>query len=98
MADDDRNERLKWSKRAEYEARKELSMIATKQCDSLLKAFSDCAQEQGLLVVLRCRQQNRAMNECLHQYTNEKAFEDYKRQRSSAVLLQQENAAAARSA
>lgn len=83
---DARDSRLKWSKRAEYELKKELSAIAVKKCDSFLNAFSLCAQEQNLMVVFKCREQNRAMNACLAQYTNDQAFEDYKLQRSKELL------------
>lgn len=91
ISDDARDSRLKWSKRAEYEVRKELSMIATKKCDSFLKAFSECAKEQNLMVVFNCRKHNREMNECLHQYTNDEAFEAYKLKRSQELLDQMNN-------
>ncbi|KAJ8600686.1 hypothetical protein CTAYLR_008315 [Chrysophaeum taylorii] len=81
----DRDARLQWSKRAEYEARKELSAIALKKCDSHLKAFSDCAKANNLLVVFQCRKENREMNACLHQYTNDDAFEAYKIKRSAEL-------------
>lgn len=82
ISDPGRDGRLSWSKRAEYEARKELSAIATKKCDATLAAFSQCAKEQNLWVVFNCREENRKMNACLSQYTNEVAFEEYKLQRA----------------
>ena len=95
ISDPGRDSRLTWSKRAEYEARKELSAIATKKSDAYLAAFSNCAKEQNLLVVFNCREENRAMNACLSQYTNETAFEEYKLRRSMEL---DKKAAAARAA
>ena len=69
-------------------ARKELSAIATKKCDAHLAAFSRCAQEQNLMVVFNCREENRKMNACLSQYTNEAAFEEYKLRRSIELAKQ----------
>ena len=78
VSDPGRDGRLTWSKYAEHEARKELSAIAIRKCDAHLAAFSRCAREQNLLVVFNCRAENRRMNDCLHRYTNETAFEEYK--------------------
>lgn len=89
ISDQGRDDRLKWSKRAEYEARKELSMIATKKCDKYLKAFAECAKANGLMVIFNCRQQNREMNACLAQFTNEEAFEQYKIKRSQELLARE---------
>ena len=88
ISDPGRDSRLTWSKHAEYEARKELSAIATKKCDAHLAAFSRCAQEQNLMVVFNCREENRKMNACLSQYTNEAAFEEYKLRRSIELAKQ----------
>lgn len=88
ISDPGRDGRLSWSKRAEYEARKELSAIATKKCDSTLGAFARCAEANGLMVVFNCREENRVMNACLNQYTNEAAFEAYKVRRATELDAQ----------
>mmetsp|Transcript_6734 Transcript_6734/g.19867 ORF Transcript_6734/g.19867 Transcript_6734/m.19867 type:complete len:97 (+) Transcript_6734:262-552(+) len=88
VSDPGRDGRLKWSKYAEHEARKELSAVAIKKCDEFLAAFSACARRENLMVVFNCRAENRAMNECLHQYTNETAFETYKLERSAELERQ----------
>ena len=85
VSDPGRDGRLTWSKYAEHEARKELSAIAIRKCDAHLAAFSRCAREQNLLVVFNCRAENRRMNDCLHRYTNETAFEDYKLRRGKEL-------------
>ena len=50
-------------------------------CKDTLKAFADCAKEKGLMVVVACRKQNTAMNKCLQSYTNEDAFQEWKKSR-----------------
>ena len=50
-------------------------------CEDKLKAFADCAKEKGLMVVVSCRKQNTAMNKCLQSYTNEDAFQEWKKSR-----------------
>ena len=50
-------------------------------CKDKLKAFADCAKEKGLMVVVSCRKQNTAMNKCLQSYTNEDAFQEWKKSR-----------------
>jgi COX assembly protein 1 len=57
----------------------ELNQIARKKCDDDIKAFAKCAEVNGLMVVFRCREHNNAMNNCLHQYTNEAAFDAFRR-------------------
>ena len=48
----------------------ELNKVARKQCHDMMAQFAECAKANGLMVVFRCRLQNRAMNECLHAWTN----------------------------
>jgi hypothetical protein len=56
----DQASRLQFSNYAEIELRKELGAIARSKCDSYLAAFSACAKENGLMVVINCRAQNKA--------------------------------------
>ena len=42
-------------------------------------AFAKCAKEQGWMVVFRCREENRKLNKCLEQYTNEEKREEWLR-------------------
>ena len=50
-------------------------------CKDKMKAFADCAKEKGLMVVVACRKQNTAMNKCLSSFTNEEAFQEWKKTR-----------------
>lgn len=53
-----------------------------------IREFIKCGQEHSLLVVLRCRAQRDAMNECLRREAGEKnwgAFKDAKLQEASEL-------------
>ena len=59
--------------------RKEFLALARKKCDASIRTFLACSKEQGLMVVFRCRDENRAMNACLGQYTKDDAlFREYR--------------------
>jgi Cytochrome c oxidase biogenesis protein Cmc1 like len=85
VKDGGRSDRLAWSKRAELRLREELKEIALKRCDAELSAFAECARAKGLMVVFSCRGQNKAMNACLNQYTNEQSFQQYKQTREEEL-------------
>eukprot|EP00520_Triparma_pacifica_P008056 CAMPEP_0118661512 /NCGR_PEP_ID=MMETSP0785-20121206/16320_1 /TAXON_ID=91992 /ORGANISM="Bolidomonas pacifica, Strain CCMP 1866" /LENGTH=77 /DNA_ID=CAMNT_0006554959 /DNA_START=134 /DNA_END=367 /DNA_ORIENTATION=- len=70
---------------AEHTLRKELNAIAINNCKDKAQAFGDCAKEQGILVVFRCRSQNNALNACLSSYTNPEAFEKFKAKRALEI-------------
>ena len=52
---------------------------ALELCRPKLKAFADCAKANNLFVVVACRKQNKEMNDCLSEYTNDEAFEQWKK-------------------
>ncbi|CAK4702728.1 hypothetical protein LEN26_009033 [Aphanomyces euteiches] len=70
-----RSERLQWSNQAENKLKQELNAIALQKCREYTSAFVECSKENGMMVVFKCREQNRVLNECLHQYTNKEALE-----------------------
>ena len=82
-----RNERLtnKGSLQLEKNLSEELQRIALKACDHKVRAFAECAKAQGMLVVFKCRGENREMNECCRQYTNPEAFAAYKVKRMAEL-------------
>ncbi len=83
--DTGRDGRLSISNQAEYALRKELNRIALKACNPVVKKFVDCSKREGFFVVFNCRAENREQNECLKQYTNDKAFEEYKAKRAAEL-------------
>eukprot|EP00938_MAST-03A_sp_MAST-3A-sp1_P000166 g166.t1 len=56
-----------------------LYRFALKKCDDKAAAFAKCAKEQGWMVVFKCRDENRALNKCLEQYTNKEKREEWLR-------------------
>lgn len=75
---DARNGRLvKMRKVNEEVLRKKLQNEAKELCADSFIAFGKCAQEQNLMVVFACRQQNREMSDCLERHCNEAEFEKY---------------------
>lgn len=66
--------------------RQELNDIAIKKCADVTAKFGQCARENGLMVVIKCRDHNKAMNDCLHQYTNPEQFELYRLKREQDML------------
>lgn len=57
--------------------RKKLQNEGRDKCDEFFKAFGKCAKEQGMMVVINCRKENRAMSDCMERTCNEKEFEKY---------------------
>ncbi|TMW56918.1 hypothetical protein Poli38472_002843 [Pythium oligandrum] len=80
-----RSSRLSWSNQAEHKLRQELNDIAIAKCRDTTEKFAVCARESGLMVIFRCREQNKAMNDCLHQYTNDEQFRVYKEKREKEI-------------
>ncbi|ETI47379.1 hypothetical protein F441_08371 [Phytophthora nicotianae CJ01A1] len=81
-----RSSRLSWSNQAEHKLKQELSDIAIAKCRSVSEKFAECAKANGLMVAFKCRDHNKALNACLHQYTNDEQFEIYRKRREKEML------------
>jgi len=57
--------------------RRAMRAEAQKKCDSKVKAFGECARQQGLMVVINCREQNKAMSSCMDEHYNEEIFRKF---------------------
>ena len=84
--DSSRQSRLHWTNQAEHALRKELNDIALQQCRDKVETFVKCSKASGLLVVFKCRAENETMNACLQEYTNETAFEEYRKKRQDHIV------------
>jgi hypothetical protein len=62
LKNDARDARLSIRKSSEEKYRKELLEIARTKCSDHSKAFRDCSVREGLLVVIKCREECRASN------------------------------------
>ena len=72
--------------RAPQKLREELHEIALAKCDSVIREFVDCSKEAGILVVFKCREQNKGMNACLTSFKNAEAFERYRNIRENELV------------
>ncbi|KAL7547524.1 hypothetical protein ACHAWF_010811 [Thalassiosira exigua] len=77
VKDDGREARLSFRRFAEHRMKREFKEAAIKKCDGHLKNFGQCAQESGLLVVFKCRDLNRKINECMAENNSPEKFEKY---------------------
>ncbi|RLN62765.1 hypothetical protein BBJ29_006165 [Phytophthora kernoviae] len=76
-----RSSRLSWSNQAEH-----LSDIAIAKCRDISSKFAECAKANGLMVAFKCRQHNKDLNACLHQYTSAEQFDIYRQKREKEML------------
>mmetsp|Transcript_37045 Transcript_37045/g.66688 ORF Transcript_37045/g.66688 Transcript_37045/m.66688 type:complete len:111 (+) Transcript_37045:247-579(+) len=77
IKDDGRDSRLSFRKFAEHKMKREFKEAAIKKCEGTMKDFGKCAQENGLLVVFKCRDFNRKINECMVEHNSTEKFDQY---------------------
>jgi hypothetical protein len=75
-----RESRLSFRKFAEHQLRQDFKQDAIEKCHEPIREFAECAQETGLLVVVKCRHKMKAVNECMAIYNSNEAFEKYKKE------------------
>lgn len=80
IKDEGRESRLSFRRFAEHKMKREFKEAAIKTCDPHLKAFGQCAQENGLMVVFRCRELNKKINDCMMEHNSEEKFQAYLRE------------------
>ncbi|KAL7452706.1 hypothetical protein ACHAWC_004426 [Mediolabrus comicus] len=77
VKDDGRDARLSFRRFAEHKMKREFKEAAIKICEDHLKNFGQCAQENGLLVVFKCRELNKKINECMHEHNSPEKFQEF---------------------
>ena len=77
IKDDGRDARLSFRNFAEHKMKREFKEEAIKKCEVHLKNFGQCAQESGLMVVFKCRDLNKKINECMHEHNSPEKFQAY---------------------
>ena len=75
--DDGRSARLSFRNFAEHGMRREFKDKALQTCSSYVKAFAECAEEKGLLVVWSCRGAIGELYECMAEHNSHEAFAKY---------------------
>jgi Cytochrome c oxidase biogenesis protein Cmc1 like. len=81
-----RDGRLSFRKFGEHQLRREFKDMAIEKCKEHIHAFGKCAQEQGLMVVFKCRQFNRDLNACMAIHNSNEAFEEYKKKNEDGLM------------
>mmetsp|Transcript_15490 Transcript_15490/g.27525 ORF Transcript_15490/g.27525 Transcript_15490/m.27525 type:complete len:108 (-) Transcript_15490:40-363(-) len=81
MADaktEDQPEPKRWSLAADEKLKKMFLADARKKCDHKVKEFVACSKEHGLLVFLKCHDENKAMNDCVKELTSDEQFAEFR--------------------
>lgn len=85
---DDHNKPKLWSKAAEEKLKKEFLKLAREKCKESMTDFAACAKEAGFMVTFRCRDKLNMANECLHQYTTDEQYAEFRRQKIDEWVAQ----------
>jgi len=85
IKDEGRDSRLSFRRFAEHKMKREFKEEAIKKCEGHLKNFGQCAQDNGLLVVFKCRGLNKKINECMAEHNSPQAFEQYLKDNEAEV-------------
>lgn len=80
VKDTGREGRLSFRNFAEHQLRNEFKREAMQKCDVQLRAFSECGKAEGLMVVFRCREFKKAVDECMAVYNSSERFELFKQE------------------
>jgi COX assembly protein 1 len=78
MKDMGRETRLSFRNFAEHQLRREFKDEAMEKCDLQIRTFAECGQQEGIMVVFRCREFQKDITECMTVYNSPEAFEAYK--------------------
>ena len=77
IKDEGRDSRLSFRQFAEHKMRREFKDVAIEKCRDHMRNFGQCAQDNGLLVVFKCRDLNRKINDCMMEHNSPERFEEY---------------------
>lgn len=80
-----RESRLSFRNLAEHQLRRELREVAMEICKPQIGEFARCSQENGLMVVITCKQFFRNVNECMAKHNSEEAWQKYKAEHSDEI-------------
>jgi hypothetical protein len=80
-----RDDRLSFKKFGEHQLRREFKDMAIEKCRDHIQAFGKCAEEQGLLVVFKCRGFNKDLNACMQIHNSHEAFAEYMKTNEAAL-------------
>jgi len=70
-----------WSKASEEKLKKEFLKLQREKCKESMTVFAKCAKDAGFMVTFRCREELRIANECLHQYTTDEQYAEFRKEK-----------------
>mmetsp|Transcript_158 Transcript_158/g.206 ORF Transcript_158/g.206 Transcript_158/m.206 type:complete len:103 (+) Transcript_158:170-478(+) len=70
-----------WSNAADEKIRKEFLKQAREKCKPSVEKFVECSRKHNLLVIFKCREENREMNDCVGQYTSEQQWNEFREEK-----------------
>eukprot|EP00555_Chaetoceros_dichaeta_P002870 CAMPEP_0198249910 /NCGR_PEP_ID=MMETSP1447-20131203/1281_1 /TAXON_ID=420782 /ORGANISM="Chaetoceros dichaeta, Strain CCMP1751" /LENGTH=121 /DNA_ID=CAMNT_0043934647 /DNA_START=102 /DNA_END=467 /DNA_ORIENTATION=+ len=76
--DASREGRLSFKNFGEHQLRRDFKDQAIEKCRSTIDAFGSCAKDNGLMVVIRCRQFNKDVVSCMEIHNSNEKFDVYK--------------------
>lgn len=85
LKDSARDSRFSFRNFAEHQLRRELKEEAMEKCDPEIKAFAECANEKGLMVVFSCQALYSKVNECMFKHNGEEAWQAYKEKNQDEI-------------
>lgn len=68
------------SRREEDALLKSTKAKALRECDDVVKRFAECATGRTISIVWACRDDHRAVQQCMQQYTNAERMEELRRE------------------
>jgi hypothetical protein len=80
-----RESRFNFRNLAEHQLRRELKEVAMETCNPQIKAFAECSQEKGLMVVFSCQSLFREVNKCMQIHNGEEAWQKYKAEHEDEI-------------
>jgi hypothetical protein len=80
-----RGSRFRFRNFAEYQLRQDLKDEALEICNPEVKAFAECAEEKGFMVVFSCQSIYKKVNECLSLYAGEEAWQKFKAENEEEI-------------
>lgn len=82
-----RESRLSFRNIAEHQLRRDCKEEAKEKCKDYIKSFAECASEQGLMVVINCRDKLKSLNSCMELHNGDEAWQKYKQEHKEELAI-----------
>eukprot|EP00924_Labyrinthula_sp_SR-Ha-C_P010360 maker-scaffold_23-snap-gene-4.58-mRNA-1 protein AED:0.00 eAED:0.00 QI:47/1/1/1/1/1/2/1470/103 len=78
----------KWGNYSDEQLRKEYFKYVHTFCKKEIDEFINCSKQEGLLVIFKCRKENRAQNDCAHKYNTNERWNEFRYNRVKSLVEQ----------